>query len=523
MPPARRDGHPAHVRAARAASAGRPVRPHRRRRRRGGRGARDAGRDHLLPRPPARGLRRGGTRGAPSGERRGDAAGAGGTGGVLGKRGPDARAAGVAALPHLPGGTGDAAGAAPSRHPARGRLQLGRVAARAARRDGARAARRRRGRLRRGRLRQAGQRHLRPRAGAGGRGARGGVARRGLARGRRRGRDGRGHPARARRPRRSAQGAQRGGDRRPGRPTLPVRVTSVPPPSGSEPLLRPELPDGLPPERIPPLPPPPSRADGLPAWPPWAPFAAMLVTLGIAILGATLATFVAQLSGHDVSAGDPPPGVTITGTFFQDGALILSAWLLARLTAGNPTPSQFGLRLVAPMRALGWLLLTWLVFIVFSGIWAAALGIEENDDLPQELGADDSSTALFFVALLVCVAAPIAEELFFRGFCFTALRRWIGLVPGAIATGAIFGLIHAGSADAVFLVPLAVFGVLLCALYYKTGSLLPSMVLHALNNSLALGVSQSWGVLEIAALMLGASGVVLAIVLPFARRTPQTA
>ena len=44
----------------------------------------------------------------------------------------------------------------------------------------------------------------------------------------------------------------------------------------------------------------------------------------------------------------------------------------------------------------------------------------------------------------------------------------------------------------MFLVPLGVFGALLCLLYYRTGSLLPCMVLHALNNSLALGVSQSW-------------------------------
>lgn len=300
-------------------------------------------------------------------------------------------------------------------------------------------------------------------------------------------------------------------------------MASVPPPPGSEPLLRPELPDGLPPERIPPPPVVPSARDRLPAWPPWAPFAAMLVTLGIAILGASLATLVAQLLGYDVSAGDPPPGVTITGTFFQDGALIFSAWLLARLTAGSPSWTQFGLRPVAPLRAFGWLLGTWVAFIAFSGIWAAALGIKENDDLPQELGADDSSTALFFVAVLVCVAAPIAEELFFRGFCFTALRRWIGAAGGAIATGVIFGLIHAGSADPVFLVPLGVFGALLCVLYLRTGSLLPCMVLHALNNSLALGVSQSWEPLKVIALMVGAVVAVLAIAMPFARRAPQTA
>ena len=300
-------------------------------------------------------------------------------------------------------------------------------------------------------------------------------------------------------------------------------MASVPPPSGSEPLLRPELPGGLPPERVPPPPAPPSRGDGLPAWPPWAPFAAMLVTLGIAVLGAALATLVAQLAGYDVSAGDPPPGVTITGTFFQDGALILSAWLLARLTAGVPTPGQFGLRGVALGKAVGWLFAAWVAFLAFSGVWAAALDVKENDDLPQELGADDSSTALFFVAVLVCVAAPIAEELFFRGFCFTALRRWIGVAGGAIATGVIFGLIHAGSADAVFLVPLGVFGALLCVLYHRTGSLLPCMVLHALNNSLALGVSQSWAAPQVVALMLGASAAVLAIAAPFARRAPQPA
>ena len=288
-------------------------------------------------------------------------------------------------------------------------------------------------------------------------------------------------------------------------------MTSVPPPSGSEPLLRPELPDGLPPDRVPPPPAPPSRGDELPAWPPWAPFAAMLVTLGVAILGAAFATLVATLAGYDVSSGDPPPGVTITGTFFQDGALILSAWLLARLTAGSPSWAQFGLRPVAPLRALRWLVGAWVAFIAFSGIWAAALSIKENDDLPQELGADDSSTALFFVAVLVCVAAPIAEELFFRGFCFTALRRWIGVAGGAIATGVIFGLIHAGSADAVFLVPLAFFGIGLCLLYHYSGSLYPSIALHAMNNAISFAATKSLPWFEAAVIVLACTGAAIAV------------
>ena len=277
---------------------------------------------------------------------------------------------------------------------------------------------------------------------------------------------------------------------------------------------RPELPEGLPPERIPKDEPP---ASALPDWPAWAPFAAMLITLGIAILGVSIVALGVSIAGVEVSSGDPPPGVTIAGTFIQDGALIFSALLLARLTAGRPTAAQFGLRRVKLALAAGWVAAVWFAFLLFSGIWAAALQITENDDLPQELGAEDSTAALVAVAVLVCVAAPIAEELFFRGFCFTALRRWIGVAGGAIATGVIFGLIHAGSADAVFLVPLAFFGAALCLLYHRTGSLLPCMVLHALNNSLALGVSQSWAVGEVAGLMVASAVVVVALVLPFSR------
>ena len=92
------------------------------------------------------------------------------------------------------------------------------------------------------------------------------------------------------------------------------------------------------------------------------------------------------------------------------------------------------------------------------------------------------------------------------------------MAGGAIATGVIFGAIHAGSADAVFLVPLGVFGAVLCLLYHRTGSLLPCMVLHAFNNSLALGVSQSWQAPQVIALMLGAAAAVLAVMLPFSRR-----
>ena len=100
--------------------------------------------------------------------------------------------------------------------------------------------------------------------------------------------------------------------------------------------------------------------------------------------------------------------------------------------------------------------------------------------------------------MFVCVIAPIAEEFFFRGFVFGALRRMhvviagrnIGVWIAAVITGILFGLAHTGSASPQYLVPLGFLGFVLCLVRWRTGSLYPCMALHSINNSLALGVNQ---------------------------------
>jgi membrane protease YdiL (CAAX protease family) len=242
----------------------------------------------------------------------------------------------------------------------------------------------------------------------------------------------------------------------------------------------------------------------------------MLFTLIVAVVGVGVIALIVELAGVD-TVGDTPPGVTIGGTYVQDLALIGSALVLARLLDPPATPGKFGLRLTPLRPAIGWTLVSWFGFFAFATVWGLALGITEEDDLPDELGVDGSTAALVAVSLLVCVLAPVAEELFFRGFCFTALRRTLGMLPAAALTGIIFGAIHLGGTDIEFIVPLMVFGFFLCLLYVWTASLLPCIVLHALNNALALGVSQDWGAAT--ALAMAAAGVLSAlVVLPFARR-----
>jgi membrane protease YdiL (CAAX protease family) len=173
---------------------------------------------------------------------------------------------------------------------------------------------------------------------------------------------------------------------------------------------------------------------------------------------------------------------------------------------------------------VGWLAATYLALLGLTAVWLTlmrALGVDvsNSSDLPAGLGTEDSTLALAVVGVLVTVVAPIAEEVFFRGFFFTALRNWKGVPAAAIITGIVFGALHIGSAPAVFLVPLGMFGALLCLLYWRTGSLLPCIAVHAINNSVAYGVSQSW-TWQIAPVTIGAlatCGLLLAPVVARAR------
>src|SRR3954471_12023096 len=88
------------------------------------------------------------------------------------------------------------------------------------------------------------------------------------------------------------------------------------------------------------------------------------------------------------------------------------------------------------------------------------------------------------MTLTVVIAAPLGEELFFRGFAFPALRRSMGLAGGVLASGVLFSLLHG---DPVGFVGLMEIGVMLAALRWWSGSIWPAMIGHAVNNGIAGG------------------------------------
>jgi len=90
---------------------------------------------------------------------------------------------------------------------------------------------------------------------------------------------------------------------------------------------------------------------------------------------------------------------------------------------------------------------------------------------------------VFMLILGASVLAPIFEEILFRGFLFQILRDRIGGTLSILASSLIFAALHP---SAYTILPLFGLSCILCLLYARTGSLWPSILLHALHNSVSV-------------------------------------
>lgn len=93
--------------------------------------------------------------------------------------------------------------------------------------------------------------------------------------------------------------------------------------------------------------------------------------------------------------------------------------------------------------------------------------------------------------LSITIVGPIVEEIICRGVILTILLKlfrkpWSAIVVSAL----LFGIIHMNPVQIFFATLL---GIVLGWLYYRTGSLVPSIVMHIVNNSVSTALSLTLG------------------------------
>lgn len=176
-------------------------------------------------------------------------------------------------------------------------------------------------------------------------------------------------------------------------------------------------------------------------------------------------------------------------------AAVLQAGLYAAVYIAIKTDFAFrhGQRRV--LKSLGWRPSTFnlgatavvgvtLAFVV-SGIAALLHTPQVNSPIEQ---FTKSPGALIFIAILAISAAPFFEELFFRGFLQPLFSRTFGTAAGILLTAIFFGVLHLSEYSMVWQYGLAItlVGVALGYVRARSGSLIPSTVMHACFNSVSV-------------------------------------
>jgi membrane protease YdiL (CAAX protease family) len=145
-----------------------------------------------------------------------------------------------------------------------------------------------------------------------------------------------------------------------------------------------------------------------------------------------------------------------------------------------------------PMRRWGlivWLTVLqvgWLVVLAALRLLARHSGLP-TPTIPTTLATPGTFGLSLLKVTELCLVAPVVEEMFFRGWLWTALRRIWGPVPTALCTGGLFLLIHvAGGVVRLFiLLPITI---LLSIARHRGDSVRASLTVHAVNNAIVTTV-----------------------------------
>jgi len=131
---------------------------------------------------------------------------------------------------------------------------------------------------------------------------------------------------------------------------------------------------------------------------------------------------------------------------------------------------------------------------VILGVYVAIMELSGLADLTPKstLPNDtfDNPFALPLAGVLALVAAPLAEETFFRGFLFPGLRNRWGTLRAALASGFFFALVHFNVGS---IIPFTAIGMLLAWAYVLSGSLWMAICAHFAFNAISFLITIAAG------------------------------
>ncbi len=208
---------------------------------------------------------------------------------------------------------------------------------------------------------------------------------------------------------------------------------------------------------------------------------AVLIVGGITLL--VLALGVVTLAGGDARDLTARPLALVAATLVVQTALMAGGVGLVAVRIRGLPWAAVGVRgfrrhwlVTAPVVALA------LVVVVDFVDRLAGTPIRETE-IQMLAPAGFSWGALVLMVAVGGIAAPIGEEMLFRGALYTWLRNKWGVWPAVVGSSVVFGAFHLNPYWAAVT---AAVGLALAWVYEKSGSVWPAVIVHGVYNSVGI-------------------------------------
>lgn len=213
--------------------------------------------------------------------------------------------------------------------------------------------------------------------------------------------------------------------------------------------------------------------------------------VAVFVIGGMLAGIILYGSAAQLGASVDPDAAVIQTTMsllvyvIGMGILLIEPYAIRRLSR-HATATLLGVAR-RPMRRdiamtflawAGYFMLTAATFVVISLI------VPTIDDQAQQIGFSTEGPLLdkLFAFVVIVVAAPIVEEIVFRGYLYGSLRRHVPWWLAAGMASALFGVVHGQWNVGI---DVAILSMIACYLRERTGAIWSGIGLHMLKNSIA--------------------------------------
>ena len=194
-----------------------------------------------------------------------------------------------------------------------------------------------------------------------------------------------------------------------------------------------------------------------------------------------------------ITAGIPVSGLSENVLAFVINALtwvimlILLIVPLKKLKIVPRLKQEFGIERLLSWSDIGVALLAFIPYLIVTSVLAGAATLffpGYDAAQSQDVGFSELSNRfeLLLAFLALVVAAPIIEEVIFRGFLFARLKKHLGIIFSVIGTSLVFAVLHMQLNVGVDVFALSI---ILCLLRIVTGSIWAGVILHMTKNALA--------------------------------------